>query len=222
MPATAVLLGIPGFLGVTFVVAVVAELVHPGSGFGLGRLWLLMAAIIWWPIWWGLLIRRYGVERVEAYEKNSKKQEARYQRWFFAYFMPIIALVFLIIGLVDAGPGWRAAHGQGVPGMFTVTSQDCHRGCMTYGDFTSADGSHTQRDVQLIEGGSSPRRAIGTTVAALDTGDRLGVYPVGTKDWEASLIAALGGAVYRVGWLFWLGRRQLRWLFADRHAINLP
>jgi hypothetical protein len=140
----------------------------------------------------------------------------------FAYFMPIVALLFLIIGLVDARPGWRAAHGQGVPGTFTVTSQHCHKGCATYGDFTSTDGSDTQRDVQLIEGGSSPRRAIGTTVAALDTDDRLGVYPVETKDWEASLAVVLGGATYLVGWLAWLGRRQLRWLFGDRHATNLP
>lgn len=221
MPTTAVLLGVPGFLAVTVVIAVIAELIHPGSGLGLGRLWLFLAAVIWWPTWYALLLRRYGVERVEAYEKHMTKQDAKYRRWLFAYFMPIIALLVLIIGLVDVGPGWRAAHGKGVLGTFTVTSQDCHKGCMTYGDFASTDGSDTQQDIQLIEGGSSPRRAIGTRVAALDTNDRLGVYRLGTKDWESSLAWALGAAAYLVGWLAWLGRRYLRRLFADR-AINLP
>jgi hypothetical protein len=217
IPTFAVLFGILGGLGVTVVIAIIAELIHPGSGLGLGRLWLLVAMIIWWPIWYALLHRRYSVQRVAAFEEHSKRQEIKYQRWLFAYVMPMIALVFLIVGFVDARPGWRAAHGWGVSGTFTVGSQDCHKGCMTYGDFTSTDGRDSRQAVQLVEGGSSPRRAVGATVAALDTADRLGVYPVGTKEWQSSLAIGLLGAGYLVGWLAWLMRR-----FGGRRETDLP
>jgi hypothetical protein len=73
-------------------VAIIAELIHPGSGFGLGQLWLLVAAIIWWPIWYGLVYRRYGAQRVAAFDTRNIEQGAKYRRWLFAYFMPIIAL----------------------------------------------------------------------------------------------------------------------------------
>lgn len=221
MPRSAILLGLVGYGAVAAVVVGIAQLVHPGSGVALFRLWVPVAAVIWWPTWYLLISRHYGAERVATFEATGRKQEGKYLRRLFVYFVPVVALVFLIVGLVDTGPGWRAAHGHGIPGTFTVTSQDCNRGCMTYGDFTSTDGSDTRSGVQLVEGGSSPHRTDGTTVAALDTADRLGVYPVGTKDWESSaVVAALGGA-YLLGWVIWLIGAYVR-RFGDRGVINLP
>jgi len=221
MPAVAVLLGVLGWFLVTVVIAIIAELIHAGSGFGLGSLWPLVAIIIWGPIWYGQLHRWYGSERVAAFEAHKATQEAKYRRWVFAYLVPAVALMGVIVGLLDVGPGWRAAHGQGVPGTFTVTRQECRKGCMTYGDFTNADGSDTRRGIQLIEGGSSPRRGTGTNVPALDTDDRLGVYPIGTTNWKSTLVTTLIATAYLVGWLIWLGRRYMR-RHHNRRATNLP
>src|SRR5699024_3134155 len=50
----------------------------------------------------------------------------------------------LWFSLGQVGPTWNAAHAQGIPGSFTVTSEDCSgKGpCAHYGNFRSSDGRH--------------------------------------------------------------------------------
>jgi hypothetical protein len=62
---------------------------------------------------------------------------------------------------------------------------------------------------------------MGATVAAIDAGDRRGVYPVGSKAWKSTLALDLVCAVYLVGWLAWLMIRYVR-RFGDRRNSDLP
>src|SRR5262249_34646337 len=104
---------------------------------------------------------------------------------------------------------WRAAHGGGVPGSFTVVSSECgtRKSCMTYGDFVASDGNR-RTDVLLDEGGFGPRRAVGAVVAAHDTGHRSGVFPDGGRQLGVFDIGFfILGAAYLLGWVVWLNRR---------------
>lgn len=54
-------------------------------------------------------------------------------------------------GLYQAGPAWAAAHGRGVTGQVTVTSESCGKGgCHYSGDFRSDDGRYSFTDVALV------------------------------------------------------------------------
>jgi hypothetical protein len=206
LPALAVWVGVLGSVLCAGLVLLIAVALVPHA-LAWGKLWLALGAIVWWPIWYGWIHHRYGTERVNRWEKRQETAKAKSYRWLFAYFMPVFALFVVVLGVVDVGPEWRAAHGGGVPGSFTVTHSDCAKGCMTYGDFTAADGD-TRIDVLLNEGGDGPRREAGTVVAAHDTGDRLGVFPDGgAQQWGFS-VGFLGlGAAYLVCWSVWLARR---------------
>ena len=171
-------------------------------------LWLALGAVAWWPVWYWWLHHRYGHERVRRWEKQQETSQAKYVRWAFAYFAPLVAVVAVVVGVIDFGPAWRAAHGGGVPGLFTVVSSECDRkSCMTYGDFVASDGSR-RTDVLLDEGGFGRRRAVGAVVAAHDTGDRLGVFPDGGRpQWGFDIGFLIVGAAYLAGWVVWLARR---------------
>ena len=172
-----------------------------------GKLWLAIGGIGWWPIWYGWIYHRYGIERVQQWEKRQEKLKAKSYRWLFALFMPAFALFLVVLGVIDVGAEWRAAHGGGVSGSFTVTRSECRKGCMTYGDFAASDGN-TRTDVLLDEGGDGSRRAAGEVVAAHDTGDRLGVFPDGgAQQWGYSAGFLGLGAGYLIGWTIWLTRR---------------
>lgn len=77
------------------------------------------------------------------------------------------ACVLFWLGLHQAGPAWAAAHGDGVPGLVTVTRESCGRwGCHYSGDFVSRDGQYRFADVDLV-GASGP---VGSTVPVLYEG----------------------------------------------------
>jgi hypothetical protein len=71
-------------------------------------------------------------------------------------------------GLAELEPTWNAAHGRGIAGSFTVTSEDCGgRGpCIYYGNFRSTDGRQSFTDVELV-GASAD---VGQSVPALYQG----------------------------------------------------
>jgi hypothetical protein len=75
-------------------------------------------------------------------------------------------LLWFAVGQV--GPTWNAARGRGIPGSFTVTSEDCGgRGsCTHYGNFRSNDGRRSFADVELV--GDSAE--VGHSVPALYEG----------------------------------------------------
>jgi hypothetical protein len=58
----------------------------------------------------------------------------------------------LWFGLHQAGPAWAAAHGRGVTGQVTVTSESCggKGGCHYSGDFRSDAGGYSFTDVELV------------------------------------------------------------------------
>jgi hypothetical protein len=63
-----------------------------------------------------------------------------------------------------------------------VGEVNCGRSCSWTGDFTSDDGTDTRYGVGLGSGGNVHR--VGDQVPALDTGDRVNVYPLGGgNDW---------------------------------------
>ncbi|MEV0132962.1 hypothetical protein AB0H83_31430 [Dactylosporangium sp. NPDC050688] len=81
-------------------------------------------------------------------------------------------------------PAWRAAHGDGHTGTFTLTEPNgCDRyqppqqRCGWFGDFVSDDGLVVQRHKEL-SGGLPPGAAVGETVAARDSGSRTVIYPL--------------------------------------------
>jgi hypothetical protein len=67
-------------------------------------------------------------------------------------FLVALGCVFLWLGLEQAGPAWAAAHGSGVTGQLTVTSESCggKGGCDYSGDFRSDDGRYSFTDVGLV------------------------------------------------------------------------
>jgi hypothetical protein len=86
----------------------------------------------------------------------------------------------------EVGPTWNAAHGRGIAGSFTVTSEDCGgRGpCSSYGNFRSADGRYSFTDVELV-GDSAD---VGQSVPALYQGQDEppdAVYAPGWAGWAA-------------------------------------
>jgi hypothetical protein len=83
--------------------------------------------------------------------------------------MGAFGCLLMWLALSQAGPAWNAAHGQGVPGSFTVKSEDCTgKGpCRHYGDFASSNGRYTFADVEVI-GASAD---VGSSIPALYEGD---------------------------------------------------
>ncbi|WP_433207088.1 hypothetical protein ACQP00_40700 [Dactylosporangium sp. CS-047395] len=141
-----------------------------------------------------------------------------------------MAIGMLIIGgigfagsAVLAVPAWRAAHGGGRAGTFTLTeAMSCDRNppprqrCGWFGDFTGDDGTVVRRHYELAEG-LPPGSKVGDTVAARDTGSLTQIYRAGdTQAWKAPAgsLAAFASALV-LGLLLlapwsWRLRRQPR------------
>ena len=83
-------------------------------------------------------------------------------------FFVALGCFLLWFALGETGPTWDAAHGQGVVGSLTVTSEECGgKGpCLHYGDFRSTDGLYSFTDVELV-GDSAD---VGQSVPALYEG----------------------------------------------------
>ena len=83
-------------------------------------------------------------------------------------FFFVLGCFFLWFAVGEVGATWDAAHGRGVAGTFTVTSEDCSgKGpCSHYGDFRSTDGQQSFTDVELV-GDSAD---VGKSVPALYEG----------------------------------------------------
>jgi hypothetical protein len=141
-------------------------------------------------------------------------EHARSDEWwrrtmiFMAFEVPaparvIAAFVLIVAGAVTAGlatltvPAWRAAHGEGVVGTFTLKEPlSCDRleppqqRCGWFGDFVSDDGTVERRRMELH--GGLPRGAkIGDTLRARDAGSRTQIYPESgeTVSWKPYALA---------------------------------
>ncbi|GAA1791861.1 hypothetical protein HC028_01300 [Planosporangium flavigriseum] len=103
-------------------------------------------------------------------------------------------------GLVLTVPEWRAAHGAGRTGTFTLTEpMSCDRWqpprqrCGWFGDFVSDDGKVVRQGMEL-DGGLPPGAKVGDTLEARDTGSLAQIYPLkAAPSWKGSAGFAAGG-----------------------------
>jgi hypothetical protein len=141
--------------------------------------------------------------------RTGEEIDARsmYTRAFVAGVVAVAVQVTAVITVVSilsvSGPALAAREGRGTPGVFTAETPSCQRSsCTWFGSFTAAGET---RYAELAAGGPHIT-APGTTVAAVDTGDRYSVFPKGGgTSWEgpatglgvaaAVLLAVLAGQV---------------------------
>ncbi len=136
---------------------------------------------------------------------------------FFSWFaFPVAALFCLYISLVDIGPELRAIQDDGVHGTITITrfeeEQSRYRTYVDwYGIFRSDDGTITRVDTRYLLNDAPIN--LGDKIAAIDTGHRLGVLPIGgTSDWLYSVAFILGSSAILVHLVYRLYLRRIRHL----------
>jgi hypothetical protein len=148
----------------------------------------------------------------------------------------IVASVLVLVGGLGSAaaavltiPAWRAAHGEGTTGTFTLTEpMSCDRWppprqrCGWFGDFVSDDGTVVRRDMEL-DGGLPPGSAVGDSLRARDTGSLAQIYPEGGgPGWKlsakllAGFVAAFIAGVALLRPWSWRRRWQLRQTTAGR------
>jgi hypothetical protein len=98
--------------------------------------------------WRGLGAHIKAHPRVAALADRAPRMGSSLRLVLFAAFGCFI----LWFSLGQVGPTWNAAHGRGISGSFTVTSEDCSgKGpCHHYGSFRSTDGRHSFDDVEIV------------------------------------------------------------------------
>ncbi|HTU76612.1 MAG TPA: hypothetical protein VMG38_24090 [Trebonia sp.] len=91
--------------------------------------------------------------------------------------LPFLILLFLVPACLDVGAAWAAKLGQGVQGTFTATVCEPEKtGCFWIGNFVSSNGGDQRNGVGMNDTGIT---AVGQQAPAVDTGDRVDVYPAG-------------------------------------------
>jgi len=135
-------------------------------------------------------------------------------RWFtvrrLVWLVCIGLCGFVIWGAgTHLGPGLRAAHGEGTPGLWTAQQQN---GGTWTGVFVSSTGTETLPDVGYT--GSLPGVQAGTVVPALDAGAGDEVYPMtGSDKWVRDLTGVVAGTLALLALLgrgFYVARRRRR------------
>jgi hypothetical protein len=144
----------------------------------------------------------------------------------------VAAIVFIVASAIAVGvetlavPGWKAAHGGGVVGTYTLKEAlGCDRyepprqRCGWFGDFLSDDGTVERRDMEF-SGGLPKGAKVGDTRRARYTGSRTVIYPEsGPVTWKpyaltlviASLVAIVSFVLVEPWlWIAWAIRRWKR------------
>jgi hypothetical protein len=135
----------------------------------------------------------------------------RWLNWRRLVWLGCIALALLVIWEAGThlGPGLRAAHGEGIPGLWTA--EPGSDGGWT-GEFVSSTGSVTLKNISYA--GSVSNLQAGTVLPALDTGASNEVYPLtGSDKWIHDLIGVILGSLALIGLLargFSVARRRRR------------
>ena len=136
------------------------------------------------------------------------------RRWFtlrrFVWLVAIGFCGFVIWGAGShLGPGLRAAHGEGIPGLWTAQQQNSGNWS---GEFVSSAGTVTLPNVSYA--GSLSAVQAGMVVPALDAGASNEVYPLtGSDKWVRDLIGVVGGTLALIALLargFYVARRRRR------------
>jgi hypothetical protein len=136
--------------------------------------------------------------------------------------LPLIALLLLIVGSIEIGPAYAAAHGHGTPGYFIALRTDtCKQpsNCSWDGNFISENGLDVRQNVQLDGTWSGVR--IGTRIPALDSGDLGAVFPrTGSRRWQEDIEWLAMGTLIIVPWLWFIPGRRLRRMGRRRPGIG--
>ena len=136
------------------------------------------------------------------------------RRWFTVRRLVWLVCIgfcgFVIWGAgTHLGPGLRAAHGEGIPGLWTAQQQNSGNWS---GEFVSSAGTVTLPNVSYA--GSLSAVQAGTVVPALDAGASNEVYPLtGSDKWVRDLIGVVGGTLALIALLargFYVARRRRR------------
>jgi len=136
------------------------------------------------------------------------------RRWFtlrrFVWLLAIGLCGFVIWGAGShLGPGLRAAHGEGIPGLWTAQEQASGNWS---GEFVSSSGTVTLPNVSYA--GSLSAVQAGMVVPALDAGAGDEVYPLtGSDKWVRDLLGVVGGTLALIALLargFYVARRRRR------------
>jgi hypothetical protein len=117
------------------------------------------------------------------------------------------AAFLLLLSVPNLGPALRAARAEGTAGTFTAGRTTCvlhlgHQSCSWYGTFRSAAGVRT--GIILYGAGKDALRP-GERLAAVDVGRPGRVYAGPSREWVATALMLLAGAVLLVP----LGRRVI-------------
>jgi uncharacterized membrane protein len=140
--------------------------------------------------------------------------------WWFV--VPVAAAVMLFYGVQDFVPDWTAKLGGGTVGTFTAEHEECgRRSCQWLGSFSSADGTVAREDVGLASGAADV--SLGQSVPAVDTGNRVVVYPVGGGwDWLIVTVLDIAVLVLAVVWVLALRRKLRRRREPSRRSRRRP
>jgi hypothetical protein len=123
----------------------------------------------------------------------------------------VLMLIFgsfgTIVSSVMVVPAWRAAHGHGRVGTYTLTEpMSCdrepppHHRCGWFGDFVSDDHTVIKRHRELA-GGLPPGAKVGDTIRARDAGSSNEIYVDGDAGgWHnPALFLAISSALLVIG-----------------------
>lgn len=130
--------------------------------------------------------------------------------------LPVAGLVMVVVGAVEIGPAYAAAHGHGTPGYFTAVSKtSCVRptSCSWTGTFTSLNLRDIRNNVRMD--GSWTYVEPGTMIPALDSGDPFAVFPrLGSTRWHEDVGFLAIGSIILMPWLYLVAVRRMwrsRW-----------
>jgi hypothetical protein len=212
------------FFAIILAVLVLSRMLGIPGGWTYIKLWAPLLGLAYWPLAWQILRRRYGERRFEQEQVNRRRSEMTMMRVVFVYLLPVFALGFVVLALIDIGPSWRAAHGGGRVGTLRLDSRSCRsHTCTWQGQFRSDDGTILRPDVLMHDGVARSAR-VGDEIRARDTGDRTGVFALtGSTGWMDNA-AILGVSIgYLIGWALWL-IRPIRWPRRRRRRgpVELP
>ncbi|NKY59488.1 hypothetical protein [Nocardia flavorosea] len=110
--------------------------------------------------------------------------------WWLWAIGPTAALLLVLIG-THVPDAWAARHGEGRPGIWTVTDVSCHdTQCRVWGDFVPDDGGRGRQHVKLAgrEFSLHPDDA-GTRWRAIDVGS-----------WRDEVFVPGGGRAFSAVW----------------------
>ena len=126
-------------------------------------------------------------------------------RRFWRYLPPAFAVILLVVGVIAVRPSWRAAHGGGTAGAWTISENLCgRRNCEFRGQFRADDGTDVRTDLVFYD--PLPETAkVGDSFRARDTGDRNGVFAQsGSNQWHKPALLVLASALLLLAWGTWL------------------